>query len=298
MATHRYWRIALNTGGSGAYAFSEVQFRAVAATPLLFASATPATAAQTFGTVPGANDATQAADNNTATLYSSNNKTPPQWWAYDYGATAGNWLDVVEFTITSRNDFLFGQAPLTFDLQYSDDNVGWTTVGSFIATTWTQNQTQVFTVPPPAGPQSQLPWQSLAMIRKPVVDRALLDDDDAFTALQQQRLTRHPRMWGGLILAGVYVDAVAASKFVQHVVLDLPDGLLASKAVQYVVTFAASAAPKPSTLIGHQLRSMPGMDIGNEATPNLTLQRRRFVSPDAYVTPPASSPVALVVIMG
>jgi hypothetical protein len=290
MAAHRYWRLQLTSGPSAAYAFSEIQFRAIRGTPLLFASSAGATAAQSFGGAPGTFDGTMAADNDTSTLWSSNNKTPPQWWAYDYGATSSNWLDVVEVTIQARNDGNFAQAPGAFDLQYSDDNSAWTTLQSFTATTMTgAGQIQTFTTP---NPQPQLPWHGTLTDQKRVLDQAMLDDDDASTMARQQRLTRHPASWGGLVVGGVYVNGVAASKFIQYVVLGLPPGLLASKFVQHIVLTSYPQLPTPPAMIGYQLRSIPGIDIGNDETPNLNLIRSRFVSADILHPPLPPAPVA------
>lgn len=290
MAAHRYWRLQLTSGPSAAYAFSEIQFRAIRGTPLLFASAAPATAGQTFGSVPGTFDATMAADNSTLTLWSSTNKVPPQWWAYDYGATSTDWLDVVEVTIQARNDGNFAQAPGAFDLQYSDDNSAWTTVQSFTAPTMTSaGQIQTFTTP---NPQPQLPWHSTLTDQKRVLDQAMLDDDDAFTMASQQRLTRHPASWGGLVVGGVYVNGVEASKFIQYVVLGPPPGLLASKFVQHIVLTSYQQLPTPPAMLGYQLRSIPGIDIGNDETPNLNLIRSRFVSADILHAPLPPAPVA------
>lgn len=316
MTAHRYWRIQLNTGAGGAYAFSEIQFRITRGTPLLFASATPATAAQTFGSVPGTFDATQVADNNINTLWSSNNKTPPQWWAYDYGATSSNWLDVVEVAITARNDGNANQAPLTFDLQSSDDNSSWNTAGSFTASTWVSAaQTQVFSLPLPAPPA---PWHSVLTDQKHILDQVALDEADVYSALQHQRLMRGPAMWGGLVIGGVYVpdigvskfvqyvvlgtDLISVSKFVQYDVLNVPDGVnvskfvqydilgmsreSVSKFVQYVVLDSAPIPPLVPKMVGYQMRSVPGIDIGNDETPNLNLSRRRFVSSDTYHAAP------------
>ena len=78
MAAHRYWRISPTASAGGAYSFSEIQFRITAGVSLVFSGGT-ASAADTFGGAPGTYDASKAADSNTATLYSSNNKTAPQW---------------------------------------------------------------------------------------------------------------------------------------------------------------------------------------------------------------------------
>lgn len=126
MAAHRYWRIHMIACGSTAYAFAEMQFRTTAGVPLLFSGGT-ATAADTFSGQPGPYDASHVVDNDINTLYSSTNTTQPQWVAYDFGATSGNWRDVVEISITARNDTSYQQAPQTFEVQWSDDNSSWTT---------------------------------------------------------------------------------------------------------------------------------------------------------------------------
>lgn len=142
-AAHRYWRFIMNAGVAAAYAFSEVQFRTTAGVSLAFSGGT-ASAGQTFGGTPGANDASKAADGNISTLYSSSDKTGSQWWAYDYGV--GNALAIMEIAITARNDGSFNQAPSNFRPQWSDDGTSWTSMTS-IAANWTAaGQVQLFPV--------------------------------------------------------------------------------------------------------------------------------------------------------
>lgn len=143
MAAHRYWRINMTAGAGGAYAFAEIQFRTTAGTSLPFSGGT-ASAADVFGGTPGANDASKAADSNISTLYGSNNKTAPQWWMYDYGATAGNWIDPVEIAITARNDGNFNQAPSAFAMEFSDNNSTWTQLALLSAVWASAGQVQFF----------------------------------------------------------------------------------------------------------------------------------------------------------
>lgn len=143
-AGHRYWRINMTAGAAGAYAFSEIQFRTIAGSSLAFSGGT-ASAAQTFGGTPGANDASKAADGNISTLYSSINNTAPQWWAYDFGA--GNVRAVAEIALTARNDASFNQAPSSFTPQWSDDGITWTSKQAVTTATWTSaGQVQLFAV--------------------------------------------------------------------------------------------------------------------------------------------------------
>lgn len=129
-----------------AYGFSEIQFRTTAGVALPFSGGT-ATAAQTYLGDPGTYDATKATDGNTSTIYASVDKVDPQWWAYDFSATSGNWRDVVQISITARSDgSFFTQAPYVFVPEWSDDNSAWTSMAP-ISTTWASaGQTQVFTV--------------------------------------------------------------------------------------------------------------------------------------------------------
>jgi hypothetical protein len=148
MAAHRYWRFVMTAGSSAAYAFSEVQFRTTPGVSLPFSGGT-ASAGQTFGGTPGANDASKAADGSTATLYSSIDKTGTQFWQYDFGATSGNWRDVAQIAITARADSQPAQAPSNFTPQYSDDGTTWTSHLPVTAAAWTTlAQVQTFAVTP------------------------------------------------------------------------------------------------------------------------------------------------------
>jgi len=66
----------------------------------------------------------------------------PAWIAYDFGS--GNDLDIVEISITARNDAAYKQTPFKFDLEYSDNGSDWTVLYTFRSETYTQGQTRVF----------------------------------------------------------------------------------------------------------------------------------------------------------
>jgi len=84
-----------------------------------------------------------ACDGNPSTMWSANSAVPA-WWGYDFGA--GSAVNVGYVTLTTRNDGDSACNPNAFDVQYSDDNSTWTTAESFTAPTWTNGQTQSFTV--------------------------------------------------------------------------------------------------------------------------------------------------------
>jgi uncharacterized protein (TIGR02217 family) len=142
---HRYWRLFFQATGGNAYGIAEAQFRTTAGTPLLFSGGT-ATASSTFGSIPGTNDPSKVADNNPATVWSTNFANGyGEWWAYDYGV--GVTIQIVEVSITARNDGSYTQAPTQFALEYSDDNSTWVGIFPPFTATWAQGQTKVFTVP-------------------------------------------------------------------------------------------------------------------------------------------------------
>ena len=147
-SAHRIWRLAFTSTAGNAYAMAEVQFRTAVGSPLLFGGGT-ATAAETYGGVPGSYDPSKAADNDPSTLWSANDNAAGQWWQYDYGA--GNGLAIVEVVITPRNDGYADQAPSAFDIEWSDDGETFTSVGSFTAQPWTAGVAQTFDVVAASG---------------------------------------------------------------------------------------------------------------------------------------------------
>lgn len=157
MAAHRYWRINMTAGAAAAFAFAGIQFRTAAGSSLAFSGGT-ASAADTYGGAPGTYDASKAADIDVNTLYSSNNKTAPQWWAYDFGS--GNSRDVVEIAITARNDANYNQAPSGFTPQWSDDGTNWTSMQGVATAVWTSAaQVQALAVTPEV-PLTKTVWST------------------------------------------------------------------------------------------------------------------------------------------
>ena len=65
-----------------------------------------------------------------------------QWWSYDYGD--GNALNIVEVIITSPTDVSWGNGPVDFALQWSDDEWTWNTAETFSASWTVPGQTQRF----------------------------------------------------------------------------------------------------------------------------------------------------------
>lgn len=141
---HRYWRLLMNAGPNSPFTLAEMQFRTSPYVPLLFSGGTISTSSN-YNT--GTNPASNVADNNINTWWGAATNNPGEWWAYDYGA--GNAPDIVQITVTARNDTFFGQAPTNFSLQYSDNNTTWTNLQTFAAATWNnQGQTQTFSAFP------------------------------------------------------------------------------------------------------------------------------------------------------
>src|SRR5688572_7242436 len=117
MAAHRYWRIYATAGnGESNMGLAEIQLRA----SLGGADETGSgTASASSGTSPG-----NLVDNSDATTWTTTGGAYPHWWAYDFGS--GNDKDISEIAINARAQIRF--APTEFQLQYSDDGSGYTTL--------------------------------------------------------------------------------------------------------------------------------------------------------------------------
>lgn len=134
--SHRYWRVQLGYSGSTAFALKNIGFCTTAGGANIATGGT-ASATQTF---TGTNIASCFANTG---IWSSTNAAPTQFIEYDFGS--GNAVSLAEVFMTSRNDANFAQAPIEFVVQFSDDNVSWTSVAHCIKDGWTQNQTVRFT---------------------------------------------------------------------------------------------------------------------------------------------------------
>jgi hypothetical protein len=139
---YAYWRVFPTGGGSGVYSMAEVQFRAsqggaseatggIATARLIFADS------QTYG--PAA-----AFDGNASTFYSSTttSASSDQGLIYHFATPVG----VAQVAITARNDGNQAQTPTGFNIDRSADGQTWTTAQSFTASSWSNGQTQIFTL--------------------------------------------------------------------------------------------------------------------------------------------------------
>lgn len=123
MAIHRYWRVLVvkKETGSNYFGFSKIEFRAVKGGASLMGSGTP----YAISEYDANRAATKAVDGLSTTEWlGSESDSGPEiysWWGYDFGS--GNGVDVAEVVIGSRANVVMG--PITFELQYSDDNSSW-----------------------------------------------------------------------------------------------------------------------------------------------------------------------------
>ena len=158
-AAYRYWRMLCTDGASaGFFSISQLEFRS---TP---GGADTANAAQTiFGGTPDL-PATNAFNGSDA--YSSwviSRDTPADTWlGQDYGVDGD--IPVTEVLIRPSAGPNANRAPLTFDMQGSDDGTSWTTVWSGEAAEWTQDP-QVITKDGTASGQSASRWRILVTNR-------------------------------------------------------------------------------------------------------------------------------------
>lgn len=136
MAAHLYWRILCTDSVGGTYAsFAEIEMRAsaggadqcvggVAAADSIFSSSFPAAS---------------AFDNSLSTLWHSGAGFP-HWISYAFPAA----VDVVALALTARTSEN-GVTPTAFSLQWSDDNVNWTTLFSLSGQGgWASGEQRVF----------------------------------------------------------------------------------------------------------------------------------------------------------
>jgi len=145
---HWIWRVNILTSDYyepplGNCGFAELSMASVTGGPNLltggFASAIGA---------DGSNPLLAVLDGNPSTSW--NYRGPPGWWQYQFAAP----VDVVEVKIRARNDSAPTTAPTTWELQYSDYGIEFSTAQTYAAVTpWAAGQVQTFEVgaaPPPA----------------------------------------------------------------------------------------------------------------------------------------------------
>lgn len=139
MANHRYWRAYCREGGASSRTLCAEMTMAQSSGG---ADVTSTAFAIASGETGASESKDKAFDNNTA-AYWQVIQTTGAWIGQDFGA--GNEKDIVEISMQPLSGFatrMFRQ----FDVQYSDDNVTWTTAWSCSFTAWT-NAAQTFTKP-------------------------------------------------------------------------------------------------------------------------------------------------------
>lgn len=148
---HRHWRIYVTSILSGSYvSIVEAEMRLTSGGADQTGSGT-ASASSTY-TTEGATPA-KAFDNVLTYPGWTNNADLPCWLAYDFGA--GITKEITEVTILNRNDSWWNQAPVAFEVQYSDDGAAWTTSWSVPNAGFTSTgQTKTFAKP--AAPLTNL----------------------------------------------------------------------------------------------------------------------------------------------
>lgn len=133
---HRYWRIYCHDNAFGnTWSLAELELRGSVGGADLTGSGTPASSGNWNA---GTNPLSNLFDNNTATWWACN--TEVGWVSYDFGSA----VDVVQVSMTARNDVSYNQAPITFTLEWSDDNVSWTQAWAGTASWTAAGQTKTF----------------------------------------------------------------------------------------------------------------------------------------------------------
>lgn len=141
MAAHRYWRLKLNTSPSGTYLLlAEVKMYLRGSATNIANTGVASASGSSFGEV-----ASKAIDGSTATYWEyMSNGVFPQWWQLDFGA--GNAKDIGKIEISSHSRFET-EMPTDFEIQWSDDNIAFTTVFRVTNLVWVINKTYGFGVP-------------------------------------------------------------------------------------------------------------------------------------------------------
>jgi hypothetical protein len=145
--TFRYWRLLLTeAGGYNGGALSNIEFREIAA------GANAATGGTATAGSTGGGAAANLFDADTATIWFGTAgaiAAGTAWISYDFGD--GNDVWISEYVVQARPGSDGGQAPVGWELQYSDDGTSWTaadtvsgetTFGAAEARTFTNSATQ------------------------------------------------------------------------------------------------------------------------------------------------------------
>jgi hypothetical protein len=117
-----------------------------------------------FSGLPAAN----AFDNNINTLWACNGTGVGSYLGWDYGATVGNWKDIVQFALTTRNDGSWGQNADGIAFDYTDDLVTWTEAWRNTGISWTgAGQTKTFSAPAPIAGLDSAKIEDVAWLDPP-----------------------------------------------------------------------------------------------------------------------------------
>jgi hypothetical protein len=140
---HMYWRIVMFGVGTvatnNAFSMSELQMRATTGGANQCTGGA-ASAGETWPEFAPAN----AFDGNTSTAWGATNAKLSNWLKYAFAAP----VSVGAVAITARNDGPgYGQTPVSFSVQFSDDNANWNTAWHVVTGNWTLGEMRVFTDP-------------------------------------------------------------------------------------------------------------------------------------------------------
>jgi hypothetical protein len=220
MAAHRAWRARTLSSAGAFVAWSEQEQRSAIGGADLTGVTGAAIQDSNFSGLPAAN----AFDNNINTLWACNGTGVGSYLGWDYGATVGDWKDIVQFALTTRNDGSWGQNAGDIAFDYSDDLVNWTESWRNTGIAWTgAGQTKTFSAPAPI----------VGLDSSKIEDVAWLDPP---AGLDASKLAAAAWLDGPAGLGASKLDALAwldpdglrSSKLAAVAWLDAPPGLDAS----------------------------------------------------------------------
>jgi F5/8 type C domain len=146
---HRYWRVFVNSNNGDAFTgILELEMHESLYGPNVCTGGTASASSAESGYPASSAFDSSLIDGWTANFSGWAGSTGTnQWIAYDFGA--GNDKAIKAITITSRggNTYFSGQAPNTFEIQWSNDGSTWTTYFSESGITWTTDPVQKFSHP-------------------------------------------------------------------------------------------------------------------------------------------------------
>lgn len=138
---HRYWRISIFANSSNVSSISKITLRETAGGADTAAGKT----ALVTGLWDSPNNVFDGSDSSFAYTYGAAARNAPYTIGVDYGATAGDWKVIRQFTVRNRSD-LAVQGPTAMLVQYSDDNVTWKNSWSEVDDDWiVTGQTRTYT---------------------------------------------------------------------------------------------------------------------------------------------------------